>query len=76
MNIRSWIFRPGTRPAGSGPVAADGDTGPAGDKLTEQGRWLANYGLSLAAADYAIPAPETSGGCPLRRLLPAPRTLR
>lgn len=31
-------------------------------------RWLANYGLSLSAADYALPE-EREGVCPFARLL-------
>lgn len=33
-------------------------------------RWLANYGLSLCAADYAVPGPEErESTCPFAQLL-------
>lgn len=33
-------------------------------------RWLANYGLSLSAASFAMPEPEDAGSaCPFVRLL-------
>lgn len=38
-------------------------------------RWLADYGLSLSAAEYALPE-EREGICPFARLLkPAGKTL-
>jgi hypothetical protein len=33
-------------------------------------RWLANYGLSLSAADYALPG-ERGSGCPFAQWLKA-----
>ena len=32
-------------------------------------RWLADYGLSLSAAGYALPEKEPEGTCPFARLL-------
>ncbi|WP_420465286.1 hypothetical protein [Panacagrimonas sp.] len=35
-------------------------------------RWLANYGLSLCAADYALPE-ERESSCPFAKLLKSPQ---
>jgi hypothetical protein len=35
-------------------------------------RWLANYGLSLSAADYVLPE-ECESNCPFARLLQSPQ---
>ncbi|MGQ0530639.1 MAG: hypothetical protein ACT4PG_12700 [Panacagrimonas sp.] len=33
-------------------------------------RWLANYGLSLSAVDYAVPGPEErESACPFAQML-------
>ena len=39
-------------------------------------RWLANYGLSLSAADYAVPGPEErESACPFAQMLKAQQKL-